>query len=223
MKWVCPKCGMWNEGRFCSNCGSEAQVISDGPRPPDQTGYPGRQYQNIGYTPVPPNQTGYPGKRVKTILIIAGSVIGAVAVFFVFMICLGIAVSEDEPATTVSATPVATASPASTPEPEPEKFLGQMSTLGAKAYMDVVSIEPYIGMGNISEGEEEPKKYNEVVCACTGTEGGTYYLLMTVADYNRYFDSAAKLTDPNNIQFTKKEFSPGKRITGKVTSADLHG
>ncbi len=94
------------------------------------------------------------------------------------------------------------------------KWFSQSVSSGTPVYVDVVSIEPSIGIG-----------YNEnantdVVCKCETSDGSMVWVYMTVQDYITHIDSTARITNPNSTEFEAVRYSSLKRIRGTAQRAD---
>ncbi len=217
MKWFCPNCGTENDGGFCANCGTpeSAARVPDHMKP---IGYNGAELYEAHLALEKQKKQK---KSLTVALVVMGAIIGAFVLFFGLMMIIGMTASDDAPVTSAPApaSAPATITPTETPEPEPEVFMGYMSKLGAKAYLDVVSVEPAVGV-SLKVNGMEAKMYDEVVCACGTADGATEYISIKVEDYNAYIDSTANVTDVDSISFQKVEFSPAKRIVGKVVSSE---
>ena len=217
MDWYCPNCGAENNGGFCENCGTAAPAVNV----PEHMLPPGYNGAELYEAHLALEKKEQRNKNIKTFFIVLGAVFAAIVLFFVGMIIFGMTISDEEVNTPEPKTSVeAPASVDPEPEPEPEPFMGYMSKLGTQAYLDVVSIEPAVGV-SLEINDTAPTKYGRVVCACGKADGSTEYVIMKAEDYNTYIDPDANVTDIDSISFEKVEFSPAKRIHGKVSSTAL--
>ena len=104
---------------------------------------------------------------------------------------------------------------AAIPKDQPEEAFTAATKSMMPVYLDIVSIEPMMGItGSFGILNEE------VVCWCEMSDGATAWVYMTVDDYNTYFDAEANLTTPINMQGDKMIFVSPVRIHGTARVAD---
>ena len=95
-----------------------------------------------------------------------------------------------------------------------ETVFSQDSDSYDKVYIDIVSIEPSIGIGitNFSN--------TDVACECKTSTGKTVWVYMSVSEYNLYIDSSASISNSFDADYEVVEYSSAKRIHGTARRAD---
>ncbi len=95
-----------------------------------------------------------------------------------------------------------------------ETMFSQGSNSFDKVYIDIVSIEPSVGIGitNFSN--------TDVACECKTSTGRTVWVYMSVSEYNRYIDSSANISNSYAADYEVIEYSTAKRIHGTARTAD---
>ena len=129
------------------------------------------------------------------------------------------ATSTPKPKTTNK--PVATTKPstaATKPTTVPatsEKAYSILSSIGDKVYVDIVSIEPSIGIGT-----KNSTVNTHIVCECKTSANTTVWVYMSLTEYKNNIDSSAVLSNSSTATFQTIKYSPAARIHGTVSSAE---
>lgn len=113
--------------------------------------------------------------------------------------------------------PVATTKLASnsTTSASSESAYSSLSSVGNNVYVDIVSIEPSIGISSkTSVGN------THVVCECKTSAGTTVWIYMSVSEYKNNIDSTALLSNSSTATFQTIKYSPAARIHGVVSRAE---
>ncbi len=114
--------------------------------------------------------------------------------------------------TLVGGSDLASGSKSNTPVVTEQRFSASVP-VGSKVYADIVSIFPEIGIYL-----ENSTNYYKFVCSCEKSTGGTIWVVMSVEDYKKYFDSSAS-TSIYNEYAERKTFNT-KRIHGIMKMAE---
>lgn len=114
--------------------------------------------------------------------------------------------------------------PSSTPKPaNTEIKFSQSAKNGTKAYIDIKSIEPYVGIYSSYGSSASTSDYmdlSSIACQCLTSDGSYAYIYISVSDYVRYIDASVSARDIHYGNFDIKYYTPTKRIHGLVYSAE---
>ena len=101
-----------------------------------------------------------------------------------------------------------------------EASFSQSSSIGDKAYLDVKSIEPYMGIYTVDKRLSNLEILSSVVCKCTTSGNSIAYVVMSTTEYTNNIDKSVSSTDLKLGYFDVVTFSSAKRIHGIVRNSE---
>lgn len=107
--------------------------------------------------------------------------------------------------------------PADEPQATPEAPLSEGALHGDRIYVDILAIDPVVGIGK--EGTFFTGEYTSLLCACLGSEGDVFYLFIPGKTYQSVFDPDISLSSIYANYDTSDDmifFADGRRIHGIV-------